>query len=167
MQNVELQPELQLQTAEENLKKIRFVINVSSTRYDIVKKVARQVCNWRLKHFEEDCDGAIVKGERNQKLSPLYDITWHDTAITAEFFSKLLPYQKVNIYPGIQCLSRKDKLAKNLMKMYKAFPQEYDFFPKTWLLPQQLTELRNHSAHYAGGVNSKRRKPWYICKPDA
>jgi hypothetical protein len=120
---------------------------VHGTQYDVVRKVAKKVCNWRLKSYEEDCNGAIIKGECGKPLSNAYDLTWHDTGVTQDFFSKLHPWQKVNMYPGIQCLSKKHNLAKNLMRMYKAFPQEYNFFPKTWQLPRQFNELQNHSAH--------------------
>ena len=65
---------------------------MAQTRYDVVKKVARKHCNWRLRNFEEDADGAIRKGEHGLKLSPVYDLTWHDLAISANFFCKLLPY---------------------------------------------------------------------------
>jgi tubulin polyglutamylase TTLL6/13 len=68
-------------------------------------------------------------------LNPSFDLTWHDTHITVDFFSKLNPWQKVNMYPGIHCITKKHTLAKNLMRMYKYFPQEYDFFPRTFILP--------------------------------
>ena len=45
--------------------KNRLVINVGQTEYDVVKKVARKICNWRLKYFEEDQEGAIRNGEKN------------------------------------------------------------------------------------------------------
>lgn len=32
-------------------------------------------------------------------------------------------------------LSRKNYLGRNLMKMRKQFPEEYKFFPETWILP--------------------------------
>lgn len=46
------------------------------------------------------------------------------------------------MYPGIACLSRKNHLARNLMRMYKHFPDEYNFFPKTWVLPHEATDFR-------------------------
>lgn len=120
--------------------------------------------NWRCKNWLEDQDGAVRKGEGNQKLSQVYDLTWHDLAISANFFQKLLPYQKVNMYPGIKCITNKNNLARNLMGMFKVFPQQYDFFPKTWLLPSQYTDLRNHFAHNQN--NSKKNKITFIVKPD-
>lgn len=141
------------------------IINVAQTKYDIVKKVARKICNWRLVYKEEDDTGAVVNGLRGQKLSPIYDLSWHDLSVTPEFFSKLLPYQKVNMYAGIQCIAKKHNLAKNLMRMHKAFPNEYNFFPKTWVLPHQTMDLRNHYSQNAN--NSTKNKITYIVKPDS
>jgi tubulin polyglutamylase TTLL6/13 len=69
------------------------------------------------------------------------------------------------MYPGIQCMTKKHHLARNLMNMHKAFPLQYDFFPKTWLLPSQMTDLRNNFAH--NQYNSKKSKVTYIVKPDS
>jgi len=38
---------------------------------------------------------------------------------------------------------RKNFLARNLMKMQRQFPDDYSFFPKTWLLPSEQIEFRN------------------------
>jgi len=72
--------------------KHRLVINVGQTEYDVIKKVARKVCNWRLKYFEEDHEGAIRNGETNQKLSTVFDLTWHDLTISPDFLTKLYPW---------------------------------------------------------------------------
>lgn len=32
-------------------------------------------------------------------------------------------------------ITRKHYLARNLMKMQKAFTDEYRFFPRTWIMP--------------------------------
>lgn len=48
------------------------------------------------------------------------------------------------MYPGIQQLTKKNFLARNLMRMQKQFPFEYDFFPKTWVLPYEGMDLRNN-----------------------
>jgi hypothetical protein len=106
--------------------------------------VAKKVCNWKLKYFDEDHDGAIRNGEKGQSLSLVYDLTWHDLSISADFLAKLQPWQKVNMFPGIQCISRKNMLARNLMRMYKFFPERYNFFPKTWVLPNDSNDFRNH-----------------------
>jgi hypothetical protein len=68
------------------------VINVAQTEYEIIKKAARKVCNFRLKNMREDHDGAIFRGEGGKKLSPVWDLSWHDLSITPDFLAKMLPY---------------------------------------------------------------------------
>lgn len=68
------------------------VINVSQTEYDVIKKVAKKVCNWKLKYYKEDHEGAIRNEEKGLKLSQIYDLTWHDLSIGPDFLSKLHPW---------------------------------------------------------------------------
>jgi hypothetical protein len=65
---------------------------VFSTEYDVVKKVAKKVNNFKLVEIEEDHEGGVHKGQGGGKLSPYWDITWHDLAITPDFLAKLEPY---------------------------------------------------------------------------
>lgn len=70
----------------------RITMNVYCTEYDVVKKVAKKVMNYKLKEIEEDHDGAVIKGVGGGKLSLCYDITWHDLAITPDFLAKMQTY---------------------------------------------------------------------------
>lgn len=70
-----------------NTKKI--IINVYCTEYDVVRKVAKKVNDFKLVEIDEDHEGGIIKGVGGGKLSPLWDITWHDLAITPDFLAKL------------------------------------------------------------------------------
>lgn len=38
-------------------------MNVAQTEYDVVRKVAKRVCNCKLRYFYEDHEGAYRKGE--------------------------------------------------------------------------------------------------------
>lgn len=49
------------------------------------------------------------------------------------------------------------------MRMQKVFPDEYDFFPKTWILPFENIDLRNHMT----ACKSNRQRVTYIVKPDS
>jgi len=71
-------------------------MNVYCTQYDIVRKVAKVFHDYVLKERKEDHEGGIKNGQPGQKLSEEYDVTWHDLAVTPDFFAKLQPYQKVN-----------------------------------------------------------------------
>jgi tubulin polyglutamylase TTLL6/13 len=103
-------------------KPAKIVFNLGYTVYDVIGKVAKKCLDMRLKEIEEDHEGRVIKGEGNQKLSPCWDISWHDGGVTADFLAKMLPYQKINHYPGMYCVTRKNHLARNLMRMKKAFP---------------------------------------------
>lgn len=45
--------------------------------------------------------------------------------------------QKVNHFPGMMEVCRKDMLARNLNRMAKRFPKDYNIFPHTWCLPAE------------------------------
>jgi tubulin polyglutamylase TTLL6/13 len=69
------------------------------------------------------------------------------------------PYQKINHFPGMVAISRKNQLARNLARMKKVFGKEYNFFPKTWLLPSEFTDFRKKYGN--------SRKSVFIVKPEA
>jgi len=94
-----------------------------------------------------------------------WNVQWYDTYISGETLRLMLPYQKINHFPGSHQLGRKNLLYKNLTKMKKHLPNDYDFFPKTWLLPYQYEELRV----YANNAIQKQpnSKPVFIVKPEA
>jgi tubulin polyglutamylase TTLL6/13 len=72
-----------------------------------------------------------------------WDIWWIDGPVNPTFLMKMQTYQRVNHFPGMYALARKNLLAKNLMNMKKVFPDHYSFFPKTWLLPSDSKDFRN------------------------
>ena len=39
-------------------------------------------------------------------------------------------------------IARKNLLARNLGNMQAVMPTEYDFFPKTWIVPADFNDLR-------------------------
>lgn len=47
--------------------------------------------------------------------------------------------------------------------MRKYFPDEYDFFPRTWVLPQQYEELKSFKQH--SKINKTHAV--FIAKPEA
>jgi len=68
------------------------VINTACTQYDVVRKVARKMCNFKIKEWDEDHEGAVKKGVGGQKLRQEWDLTWHDLSISPDFLSKMHPY---------------------------------------------------------------------------
>lgn len=67
-------------------------------------------------------------------------------------------FQKINHFPGMIEICRKDLLARNLNRMLKTFPHDYQIFPKTWCLPADSgAALKFDRTH---------RNCTYILKPD-
>lgn len=76
------------------------------------------------------------------------------------------PYQRINHFPGMYALARKNHLAMNLTRMQNRFPDDYKFFPQTWLLPAEFGEFKKQF----GDQTKKYRKPnrkTFISKPEA
>ena len=96
-------------------KKIKFktkklVMNVAQTKYHVVRYVARKLYNMRLSTY-----GHSNHDSNDEKHE--WDIMWTDNGATVERLYKMKPYQRINHFPGMYALARKDHLARNLNKM--------------------------------------------------
>ncbi|XP_051162102.1 tubulin polyglutamylase TTLL13-like isoform X2 [Leptopilina boulardi] len=87
-----------------------------------------------------------------------WNLYWTDLSISIERAKEMKRFQKVNHFPGMTELCRKDLLARNLNRMLKLFPQDYNFFPKTWCFPADLGEAIAYS--------KVRKSKTFIIKPD-
>jgi tubulin polyglutamylase TTLL6/13 len=102
------------------------------TQYDVIKEVCKKVFGWRVVSQKDPW----VQGAE-------WDMTWTDVAPALQLFQKIKPFQRINHFPGMFQIARKNYLARNLKKMKRQFPKDYKFFPKTWLLPYEMSELKN------------------------
>lgn len=123
-------------------KKPRIVCNVGDTQYEVVKHVAKKKLSW---HLNEDF------------FDDEWDLEWTDNAVSPDKLSKMRPYQKINHFPGMYGICKKNYLAWNLNRLWKLFPNEYNFYPKTWVLPGDWIDLKNN-----WGKNK-----FFILKPEA
>lgn len=55
--------------------------------------------------------------------------------------------QKVNLFPRMSEICRKDLLSRNLNRMRKSFPDDYNFFPATWVLPAEYVVISHVCMH--------------------
>lgn len=70
-------------------------------------------------------------------------------------------HQKISHFPAIEVLARKNLLGLNLMAMRDQFPEEYKFFPETWVIPLQYPKFRSYDE-----INLSSPNPiTYIVKP--
>jgi tubulin polyglutamylase TTLL6/13 len=119
------------------------VYDVSDTQYDVVKFVGRKIFGWKLT-YDPDSE---------------WDVRWTDNAVQPETLAKMQEYQRINHFPGMYSLARKNHLGRHLMRMRKAFPEKFKFFPPTWLLP---TEFGDFKAQF-----TKSNDKTFIIKPEA
>ena len=82
-----------------------------------------------------------------------FDVYWNDLGIDNDRLTGLKPYQKANHFPAMYQITRKTYLAKNLKRLQRLHPQEFDFFPKTWILPNELNDLRSFAGRGAKKLN--------------
>lgn len=104
--------------------KERLVINMSNTKYFVIGFVAKSLFNFKISYKKqeiEEMDSNSYQQDQNED----WDIFWTDAGVLPERIAKMKPYQKVNHFPGMFQLARKNHLARNLIKMQKEFPKEY------------------------------------------
>jgi len=139
-----------LQTASSSLsspcspRTSNLTINVSDSQYSLIRLVARKTFAWKVCEDREDTES---------------DLFWTDSAVAPEKLARMKPYQKINHFPGMYTLARKNYLARNLGKMRKVRPEEFDFFPNTWVLPAELAEWKAFA--------QKNPRCTFILKPEA
>ena len=75
-------------------------------------------------------------------LPPDFDVSWIDGGIMAEVLTKLKPYQRISQFPGISAICNKKKLGNGLMRMFRKYPEQFDFFPQTYMLPTEYYEFK-------------------------
>ena len=113
------------------------------THYEIVKEVGKTFCDFHLtKKFKSD-----------------WDIAWFDGPIGVKILKEMNFNQRINHFPGIYNLARKNFLGRHLKKMKALLPNDYNFFPKTYMLPLEYKDFREDSL--------KAKTPHtYILKPE-
>lgn len=120
-------------------KRIRAsLINTSNCRYDLVRYTASK---FTMKESLEN-----------------WNVYWTDLSISVQRCKEMKRFQRINHFPGMLEICRKDLLARNLNRMFKVFPEEYNVFPKTWCLPTDMTEVAEYAKNHKGRC--------FIVKPD-
>ncbi|OMJ72396.1 hypothetical protein SteCoe_29189 [Stentor coeruleus] len=140
MSNIDKEHEIQTPSRRKAGKKI--TINIAFTQYEIIQKISQSL-GWRVKSIDDDEDDS--------------DLIWTDCSVQPEKLCKMKPYQKINHFPNMHEIARKNFLAKNLNKLRKLFPDDFSFYPKTFLYPSELSSLKLYNTS----------KKFYIVKPEA
>ncbi|XP_029004646.1 tubulin polyglutamylase TTLL7 isoform X2 [Betta splendens] len=125
-------------------KKGTITANVAGTKYEIVRIVISEMDFIKTRDDDETAN-----------------LIWNDSAVQHEKIAELRNYQRINHFPGMGEICRKDCLARNMSKMIKCQPQEYSFIPKTWIFPAEYTQFQN----YVKELRRKRKQKTFIVKP--
>ncbi|XP_070563404.1 LOW QUALITY PROTEIN: tubulin polyglutamylase TTLL7-like [Ptychodera flava] len=125
-------------------KRLPITINLSGTKYDVVRVVAEKF--GLVTHREDDANSFLY---------------WSDSFVSSERIVDLKPYQKINHFPGMGEICRKDCLARNIAKIAKAHPEEYSFSPRTWIFPSEYNSFQCH----VRDLKRKKKHKTFICKP--
>ncbi|KAM9686652.1 tubulin polyglutamylase TTLL7 isoform 1-T1 [Trichechus inunguis] len=125
-------------------KKGTITANVAGTKFEIVRLVIDEM--GFLKTPDEDETSNLI---------------WCDSAVQQEKISELQNYQRINHFPGMGEICRKDFLARNMTKMIKSRPLDYTFVPRTWIFPAEYTQFQN----YVKELKKKRKQKTFIVKP--
>ncbi|XP_019573591.2 tubulin polyglutamylase TTLL13 isoform X2 [Rhinolophus sinicus] len=116
-------------------------INLTNCKYESVRRAA-QVC------------GLKEVGEEEEWI-----VYWTDCSVSLERVMDMKRFQKINHFPGMTEICRKDLLARNLTRMQKLYPLDYNFSPRTWCLPADYGDFQSYGR--------QRKTRAYICKPDS
>uniref|UniRef100_H2ZKE6 Tubulin polyglutamylase TTLL7 n=1 Tax=Ciona savignyi TaxID=51511 RepID=H2ZKE6_CIOSA len=129
-------------------KKTLITANVTNCKYELVRSSVEAV---NIHVLKED---AVT-------LQAAY-LFWYDSVVPMEKFQELKNYQRINHFPSMGEICRKDYLARNMAKWVESRPSEFNFVPRSWILPSEYNLLQI----YAQDCRKKKRKsPTFIQKP--
>eukprot|EP00924_Labyrinthula_sp_SR-Ha-C_P008878 snap_masked-scaffold_2-processed-gene-5.23-mRNA-1 protein AED:0.23 eAED:0.23 QI:0/-1/0/1/-1/1/1/0/567 len=122
--------------------------DVSNCRYEVVRQVAQEK-NYKLTR----------RGIRLSKKC----IIWLDTAtLSFKLLGALKGTHKLNHFPGMSQICQKSRLARTLYRLNRKIKSEFNFFPKTFCLPEEVNSLISWFNKL-----SRRGKMTLIIKPSA
>ena len=110
----------------------------------MIEEVATKEMGWRV--------------SKNENNFSEFDLYWQDLGIESERLQTLKPYQKVNHFPAMFQITRKACLARNLKRLAKLFPADFDFIPRTWVLPTEMFDLKVHALERPPRRNKSKLK---------
>jgi len=128
--------------ARSKKKRKRFLgINLTNCKYDCVRRCSKRF-GFRTVDDTED-----------------WTLYWTDYSVSLERVMEMKKYQRINHFPGMSEICRKDLLARNMNRLWKQFPKDYAIFPRTWCLPADFGDFQAF-------CRSKKNKT-FILKPDS
>ncbi|XP_052098043.1 tubulin polyglutamylase ttll6-like isoform X8 [Mytilus californianus] len=132
--------ELDKKVKKKKKRKKIYYICLTNCKYDVVRKNSKR---FGFKEVSDDDEWTLY---------------WTDYSVALERVMEMKKYQKINHFPGMSEICRKDMLARNLNRMLKMYPKEYNIFPKTWCLPADYGDFQAYTR--------QKKNKTYILKPE-
>ena len=79
-------------------------------------------------------------------------------------FRDMHGFQRLSSFPAAHEISRKDCMARNIARLQRTCPNEFDFVPKSWLIPAEHGLLLSCNDDKKSKGQSKGAR-CYIVKP--
>lgn len=137
----------QLRPASSRGPKPTKICDASHCRWEVVQLAAEER-GWKM----------VREGDEVNQCN----IRWVDDQSIRDVHPRVQPWMRVNHFPGMsKTLGRKCRLARNMKRMNWVFPSEFNFLPRTWVLPDDWDDL---SARFTKELNKEDKA--YIVKPD-
>ncbi|XP_062334075.1 tubulin polyglutamylase TTLL11 [Osmerus eperlanus] len=89
------------------------------------------------------------------------DIYWHGVSFHD---NDNIVSGQVNKFPGMIEMLRKINLSRAVRTMQELFPEEYNFYPRSWILPEEFQQFSTQIRMVK--ENDSTLKPTFIVKPD-
>ncbi|PBC32195.1 tubulin monoglutamylase TTLL4-like [Apis cerana] len=90
-----------------------------------------------------------------------WSAVWNLSSKDVMRFRRMKPFQKVNNMPGSHNIGDKDLLWTHLNKMSKKFGSDYNFMPRTYILPKEIQKFESMWSRHGIGTT------WIIKPPSA
>ena len=70
-----------------------------------------------------------------------WNLLWLGAAPQLYLYENLHDFQRISHFPNSFEITKKDRMSVNLKNMQQRFPLEYDFFPETYVIPEEYSEF--------------------------
>lgn len=87
------------------------------------------------------------------------------TQVSIERVSKMRQYQRLNHFPSMLEICRKGPLSRHMARMAQRLPEEYNFYPHAYNLPDQLEDLLVQLRRNEAKVSKWRQSYGRLCFP--
>lgn len=121
---------------------------------------AKKGCHTKISIcINETCESTMVLRQAIQLLHwnivdehEQWDLFWSNQFPAVNFCRKMKRFQCINHFSGMYEICRKDLLARNLIYMQKFHPNQYDFFPTTWIFPYDFSAAQDYARAHPNSI---------------